>query len=493
MQNPAPDASMTAVRPAELLGRRPAVLPAPLSSSARIALEACGLRLDLSGQRLGVDDLAALHRWALDADVRAAFAAMLRGEEVNPTEHRAALHTALRSRPGDQPAASASVQQAVAAEQKRLRDSATAIRSGAWAGSGGQRITDVINIGIGGSDAGPRLVCQALQHVADGPRVHFASNVDGSVLARLLPGLEPATTLVIVSSKSFSTRETLLNAAAVRAWLEAAGIAGSRLAQHMIVVSAKEGAAASLGLPSANQFSLWDWVGGRFSVWSAVGLPALLSLGPERFDALLAGARDMDRHALEAPLEHNLPATMALLEIWNSTVLQMPTLCVLPYDDRLAPMLGWLQQLQMESLGKSRRVDGALSDVPTGPVVWGGIGTDAQHTFLQLLRQGTARTAVDVICVEQPDHGYVEHHKVLVANAHAQVEALIAPDADSLASNAVSLISIDRLTPERLGSLMALYEHKVVMEATLLGINAFDQPGVELAKALARKLERDEP
>lgn len=478
---------------ADLLRRRPAVLPAPLSSSANVALAACGLRLDLSGQRLGVDDLAALQRSAVDADVRAAFAAMVRAEEVNPTEHRAALHTALRALPGDEPVAPASVQKAVATERKRLRDLAVAVRSGAWLGAGGQRISDVINIGIGGSDAGPRLVCEALRHVADGPSVHFVSNVDGSVLARLLPDLDPATTLVIVSSKSFSTRETLLNAAAVRAWLEAAGIVGARMSQHMVVVSAKAGAAASLGLPPANQFFLWEWVGGRFSVWSAVGLPALLSLGPERFDALLAGARNMDRHALEAPLEHNLPATMALLEIWNSTVLQMPTLCVLPYDDRLAPMLAWLQQLQMESLGKSRRVDGALSDVPTGPVVWGGVGTDAQHTFLQLLRQGTARTAVDVVCVEQADHGYVEHHKVLVANARAQVEALVAVDTDSLAANAVSLLSIDRLTPERLGSLMALYEHKVVMEAALLGINAFDQPGVELAKAVAQRLERDEP
>src|SRR5512147_372551 len=493
MPNPAPNVSKTALRPAELLGRRPAVLPAPLTSSAFPALEACGIRLDLSGQRLGVDDMAVLQRFASDADLRAVFAATVRGDLANPTEHRAALHTALRARQGDQPAAPASVQKAVAAERERLRDFALAVRSGAWAGAGGQRISDVINIGIGGSDAGPRLVCQALQHVADGPRVHFVSNVDGSILARLLPGLDPATTLVIVSSKSFSTRETLLNAASVRAWLEAAGIAGSKLSRHVVVVSAKEGAAASLGLPPANQFFLWDWVGGRFSVWSAVGLPALLSLGPERFDALLAGARDIDRHALEAPLEQNLPATVALLEIWNSTVLQMPTLCVLAYDDRLAPMLGWLQQLQMESLGKSRCADGVLSDIPTGPVVWGGVGTDAQHTFLQLLRQGTARTAVDVIYVEQPDHGYGEHHKVLVANARAQAEALVTADADSLAANAVSLISIDRLTPERLGSLMALYEHKVVMEAALLGINAFDQPGVELAKSMARRLEHDEP
>ncbi len=235
-----------------------------------------------------------------------------------------------------------------------------AVRSGAWRGAGGQRITDVINIGIGGSDAGPRLVCQALRHVADGPRVHFVSNVDGSALARLLPELDPATTLVIVSSKSFSTRETLLNADAVRAWLEAAGIVGARLSQHMVVVSAKPGAAASLGLPPANQFFLWDWVGGRFSVWSAVGLPALLSLGPERFDALLAGG-----HATWIATRWKRRSNTICRRRWRCWRSGTARCCrcqrcvFCPYDDRLAPMLSWLQQLQMESLGKSRRVDGA--------------------------------------------------------------------------------------------------------------------------------------
>jgi glucose-6-phosphate isomerase len=199
----------------------------------------------------------------------------------------------------------------------------------------------------------------------------------------------------------------------------------------------------------------------------------------------------MDRHVLDAPLERNLAATLALIEAWNTVVLQMPTLCFLAYDERLAPMIGWLQQLAMESLGKSRRNDGRLSEVPTGPVVWGGVGTDAQHTFMQLLRQGTARTAVDVLYVERAAHAYAEHHHVLVANARAQVEALTAADADSLAVNAVNALSLDRLTPERLGSLLALYEHKVVLAAALLGINAFDQPGVEFGKALARRMEAD--
>jgi glucose-6-phosphate isomerase len=474
---------------AQLVQRRPAVPPGPLRMTE--TMEACGVRLDIAGQRVGADDLKALRDFASAVDVSGAFRSMVRGEMVNLSERRAALHTALRALPDDEPGAPESIRSAVAAELARLRAFATAVRSGTWLGATGRRITDVLNIGIGGSDSGPRLVCHALQELADGPRVHFVSNIDGTVLARLLPRLDPSRTLAIVSSKSCSTRETLLNAAAVRAWFTGAGISGARLSRHMVVVSAKVGAASELGLESDHQFMLWDWVGGRFSVWSAVGLPALLAIGPERFDEYLRGGRAMDRHVLDAPPDRNLAATLALIEVWNRVVLQMPTLCVLAYDERLAPMIGWLQQLAMESLGKSRRADGHLTEFPTGPVVWGGVGTDAQHTFMQLLRQGTARTAVDVLYVDQATHEYAEHHRVLVANARAQVEALTAADPDSLAVNAVSVLSVDRLTPERLGSLLALYEHKVVMVAALLGINPFDQPGVELGKELARKNERD--
>jgi glucose-6-phosphate isomerase len=378
----------------------------------------------------------------------------------------------------------------VQGELQRLRSFATQLRSGAWRGATGQPIADIVNIGIGGSDSGPRLICDALAELADGPRAHFLSNVDGHAASRLLSRLDPAATLFVVSSKSFSTRETLLNAEAARGWLSAAGISGRGLDQHMVVVSAKRGAAESLGLPATNQFFLWDWVGGRFSVWSAIGLPAMVTVGPHRFDELLAGAHAMDRHALEAPLEANMPATLALLAFWNAVVLQTSSLCLLPYDDRLRCMVPWLQQLEMESLGKSRATSGDLTTLPTIQAVWGGVGTDAQHTFFQALRQGTMRTAVDLITVKRADHGYPEHHRVLLANARAQAEALVLPDADSKAVNAVSVLQLDELSPAVLGSLLALYEHKTTMLATLLQLNAFDQPGVELGKAMAHDLER---
>jgi glucose-6-phosphate isomerase len=248
--------------------------------------------------------------------------------------------------------------------------------------------------------------------------------------------------------------------------------------------------AEALGVPGVRQFALWDWVGGRFSLWSAIGLPALLALGPERFDALLAGAHAVDAHSLAAPLERNLPATLALLAWWNGAIIGTTSLCLLAYDDRLRHMIPWLQQLAMESLGKSRGTDGRMVAVPTVQPVWGGVGTDAQHTFFQALRQGTLRSAVDIIAVRAADHPYAEHHRVLLANARAQAEALVAEDADSLALNAVSVIELERLSPAALGALLSLYEHATTMQATLLGINAFDQPGVELGKRLAQSMER---
>jgi glucose-6-phosphate isomerase len=258
----------------------------------------------------------------------------------------------------------------------------------------------------------------------------------------------------------------------------------------MVTVSTRADAPAVLGVAEAQAFLLWDWVGGRFSVWSSIGLPAMIAIGPQRFAEFLGGAAAMDQHALEASLERNLPATLALLAFWNTAVLRMPTQALLVYDDRLRGMVTWLQQLEMESLGKSRNLAGDLSTVPTAPVVWGGVGTDAQHTFFQALRQGTLRTAIDIVWAERPSHRYAEHHRVLLANARAQAEAFVSTDPDSLAVNAVSVLQLDELTPSTLGSLLALYEHKTSMLATLLGINAFDQPGVELGKALAKNLER---
>ncbi len=476
----------------ELLQRRAPGLVRLLRETASLVdpLTACGITLDLSRQRLAAADLDALRSLAIERDVIGAERAAMRGEPVNRTEGRAALHTALRSPPGGGLGAPAAVEQAVHAELARLRAFATDVRSGTSKGATGRAIADVVNIGIGGSDNGPRLLCDALAELADGPRVHFLSNVDAHAVARLLPRLDPATTLVLVSSKSFSTRETLLNAESMRAWFAAARIEGAALASHLFVVSAKPDAAATLGLPTTNQFHLWDWVGGRFSMWSAIGLPAMLAIGPQRFDELLEGGHAMDHHSIEAPLATNLPATLALLALWNSTVLQASSFCLVPYDDRLRAMVPWLQQLEMESLGKSRTEGDGLSSVPTAQTVWGGVGTDAQHTFFQALRQGTSRTAIDLIEVARPSHAYPQHHRALVANARAQAEALVAPDADSLAVNAVNVIELDALTPRSLGSLLALYEHKTTMLATLLGINAYDQPGVELAKALARELEQ---
>ncbi len=476
-----------------LLRRRDGPVAPPLLREAAAAaqpLSACGIALDFSRQRVDADGLNLLRRLAAVRDVIAATRAMAAGELVNVSEQRPALHTALRAPPGDGLGAPATVEQAVQAELQRLRSFAAQLRSGAWRGATGQPIADIVNIGIGGSDSGPRLICDALAESADGPRAHFLSNVDGHAASRLLSRLDPATTLFVVSSKSFSTRETLLNAQAARDWLSAAGISGRGLGQHMVAVSAKAGAAESLGLPAANQFCLWDWVGGRFSVWSAIGLPAMVTLGPGRFDELLAGAHAMDRHALEAPLEANLPATLAQLAFWNAVVLQTTSLCVLPYDDRLRRMVPWLQQLEMESLGKSRMTSGELTTLPTIQAVWGGVGTDAQHTFFQALRQGTMRTAVDLITVKRADHAYPEHHRVLLANARAQAEALVLPDPDSKAVNAVSVLELDELSPAVLGALLALYEHKTTMLATLLQLNAFDQPGVELGKVMAHDLER---
>ncbi|HQR21122.1 MAG TPA: glucose-6-phosphate isomerase [Burkholderiaceae bacterium] len=452
-------------------------------------MSACGITLDTARQRLDVSTLQQLLRFADERDLTGAFRAMVRGDPVNSSERRPALHTALRAPAGAALGGPPAVQQEVLAELARLRVFASEVRRGAWRGAGGA-ITDVINIGIGGSDLGPRLVCEALSEVADGPRVHFLSNVDGHSVAPLLASIDPATSLAIVSSKSFSTRETLLNAETVRSWLAAAGVRDERLARQLVVVSAKAGAAASLGVPADNQFHLWDWVGGRFSVWSAIGLPAMLALGPTRFDEFLGGGHAMDRHALDARLEDNLAATLALLAFWNITALRTTSECLLPYDERLRGMVPWLQQLEMESLGKSRTSNGAKVALPTIQPVWGGVGTDAQHTFFQALRQGTLRTAVDIILVERPHHGYPEQHRVLLANARAQAEALVAEDPDSQAVNAVNVLQLAELSPATLGALMALYEHKTTMLATLYGLNAFDQPGVELGKTLARQLEQ---
>lgn len=455
-------------------------------SHCKCRLSACGLTLDISRQRLTDSDWSTLLNLAQRKDVIGAQKRMMHGAVVNPTEGRQALHTSLRSHSSDSPFY-AQVQSVLS----KMRDFAKAIRSGQWRGASGKPITDVINIGIGGSESGPHAVYHALRAVNPAIRVHFLSTVDGILLDRILGTVNPEQTLLIVSSKSFSTRETKVNAEAAIEWLKLSGIdTPQALAKHVVLATAKPEAYQEMGLPRDNQFDFWPWVGGRFSVWSAVGLPLVIALGPEVFDEFLAGAYEMDCHMLEAALSDNLPLTLALLSYWDMTQLSIRSHCLLPYDERLRELVPWLQQLEMESLGKSSGLDGCDIKGPTGQAVWGGNGNESQHSFYQWLRAGSVRSSMDLVWCAKSGHSHAHHHDVLTANARAQAEALIHRENESEHYfNAVSTIEIDELTPKTLGALMAMYEHKTTMLATLFGINAFDQPGVEYGKKLCREIE----
>ena len=450
---------------------------------------ACGLRLDISRQRMTGEDFRRLATYCEERGVIAAHRRMLAGEIVNPSEGRAALHTSLRS---NSPAAPRCEE--VRRERNRMLAFARQVRGGVWRGCRGDRITDVINIGIGGSEMGPRAVYHALRAPKPAIRVHFLSSVDGVLLERILAECNPLSTLVIVSSKSFGTRETLVNAAAVDQWLLNAGIVGADRNRHMVIVSANPESVSQMCLPEENLFRFWDWVGGRFSVWGAVGLPLAVSLGPDVFTEFLQGAAEMDRHSATAPIEQNLPAILAMTAFWNATRLEITSHCMLPYDERLRVLVPWLQQLEMESLGKNHTPEGVRIPGHTGQAVWGANGNEAQHSFYQWLREGTGRTSIDILWSEMPGHRYAEHYRVLLANARAQAEALVMRDRGSPYFNAVNAIVIDTVSPRRLGAMMAMYEHKTTMLGTLFGINPFDQPGVELGKRLSKRAERgDDP
>lgn len=441
------------------------------------------LRLEVSRQFPSLKELTQLYSDDVAKRMMIEHHNMLSGEIVNLSESRQALHTMLRSFSSLSP-----LYRAVSTERERILHFASLVRNGEWCGCRGDQITDVINIGIGGSDMGPRMVYHALRESNPKIRLHFLSTVDGHLLSRILDVCNPFTTLVVVSSKSFKTRETLVNARAVDQWFSEAGIVGSKRTQHIVVASANPSAADIMHLPKANQFNFWDWVGGRFSVWGAVGLPLAIVLGPEVFLELLHGAEEMDKHSIEAPIEKNLPATLALLAYWNIRKLGIKSHCVLPYDERLRVMVPWLQQLEMESLGKKPQD----SDQLTGQLVWGANGNEGQHSFYQWLREGTDRSSIDLILCEKANHRYPEHHRVLLANAKAQAEALVTRPNPEEFYNALTVITIDELTPRRLGALMAMYEHKTTMLGSLLGINPFDQPGVELGKKLSLRVEQGE-
>lgn len=450
------------------------LLRADASRAGPFSLRAGPLYANFARQDYDKAAIDALFDLADAQGVRAEFKRMVDGEMVNVTEQRPALHTALR---GDlSPAATAHEAFEVAkATRERMLGLVRDLRT-----SG---VRDVISLGIGGSDLGPRFVVDALGQEADAPRVHFVSNVDGHALARAIEGLDPATTALIIISKSFGTQETLANAKVARAWL---GDEGART----YAVTSKPDKAEAIGVAAERVLPMWDWVGGRYSLWSAVGFPIAIAIGPERFDALLDGAGKYDRHCLEAPARDNPSIWHALTAVWNRDARGRGSLAVVPYDDRLKLLPAYLQQLVMESLGKSVTIDGdAVSR--TSPVWWGSAGTDAQHSYFQMLHQGTGIVPMDLIGVVNADHHHAENHDLLLANLLAQAQALAMgesaedPHRNYRGGRPSTLLLLDALTPAALGALVAFYEHSVHAQSVLWGINAFDQFGVELGKRLA--------
>jgi glucose-6-phosphate isomerase len=461
--------------------------------------------LDFSKTNLDAHALTLLIELAEVRGVPARRDAMLRGDRINATEDRAVLHTALRNRSGTPVMVDGNdVMPEVDGVLARMAAFAADIRSGAIAATDGGRFTDVVNIGIGGSDLGPAMATLALAPYHDGPRAHYVSNVDGAHVHDVLQGLDPGRTLVIVASKTFTTIETMTNAATARKWLEAA--LGDFAGGHLAAVSTALDRTAAFGIDPTRVFGFWDWVGGRYSVWGAVGLPVMIAIGPERFAEFLAGAHEMDRHFATAPLPQNMPVLLGLIGIWHRDVLGYPSRAVLPYDQRLARLPAYLQQLDMESNGKGVTLDGSPVTRATGPVVWGEPGTNGQHAFYQLIHQGTDPVPAEFLVAangHEPDLRH--HHELLLANCLAQSEALMrgrtvdearATVADpALAPHKVfpgnrpsTTLIYARLDPGTLGRIIALYEHRVFVEGAIWGINSFDQWGVELGKELATAL-----
>jgi len=458
--------------------------------------------LDLSKQRIVPETLPLLANLWTAADVPGWIAKMRAGEHINHTEDRAVLHIALReARPRAE----------VAAVLEKMRGFCDTIHSGKWRGATGEPIADVVNIGIGGSDLGPRMATQALAafrlpHL----RVHYVANVDGADLATTLTGLDPRTTLFVVASKTFVTQETMQNALSARAWLTGA-LGAAATARHFVAVSTALDKVAAFGIDPDNAFAFWDWVGGRFSLWSAIGLPLALAIGFDKFEQLLAGARAMDEHFFRAPPLENLPALLALIELWNADFVGLQTRAVLPYSQSLGLLPRYLQQLEMESLGKQIDRDGKLVGCPTLPILWGEPGTNGQHAFYQLLHQGGRALSCEFIACRQADFPLPGHHEKLLANCFAQSAALmqgkteaearaelaaaVPPAPTSLAPYKIfpgnqpsTTLLLPRLDPFNLGALIALYEHKVFTLGVLWHLDAFDQWGVEYGKQIAGTL-----
>ncbi|TVQ87578.1 MAG: glucose-6-phosphate isomerase [Chromatiaceae bacterium] len=489
----------------------------------RLCADAAGLHLDYSKNLITDETLGLLFTLARSVDLEDWRARMFAGEPINNTEGRAVLHVALRNRANTPILVDGQdVMPEVNAVLARVGAFSERVRSGDWRGFTGQPISDVVNIGIGGSNLGPKMVCTALAPYQSGrPRPHFVSNVDGSHLAATLQGLDPATTLFIIASKTFTTQETMTNAMSARQWLVNALGSDAAVRNHFVAVSTNADKVSAFGIDTEQMFGFWDWVGGRYSLWSAIGLPIAIAIGHDRFIELLEGAHAMDQHFLTAPMEQNLPVILGLLGVWYIDFLGARTHAILPYDQYLEHFPAYFQQGDMESNGKHVTHTGERVDYATGPVVWGQPGTDGQHAFYQLIHQGTELIPADFIAPLRSHHPLGDHHAKLIANCLAQTEALMRgrthdearaemlaaglppAEADRLAphrqfdgNRPTNTILMNQVTPRSLGALIALYEHKIFTQGVIWGINSFDQWGVELGKQLAgvilREIERGE-
>ncbi|MEI8159397.1 MAG: glucose-6-phosphate isomerase, partial [Burkholderiales bacterium] len=490
--------------------------------SGQMQASGSGITLDYSRQRVTDAVLQQLLALAQESQVMAQAQAMFSGNPINRTEQRAVLHVALRGSHVPNPPWGEAISRQVADELSRMCRFAEQVRDGQLKGFAGDAITDVVNLGIGGSDLGPRMTTEALGHLtrdsfANTVRVHYVSNVDAWSLYATLATLDPARTAFVVQSKTFTTQETLTLAVSAQRWLRDAGCPADQLHQHLIAVTANPRLSAAQGYTTEHTFGFWDWVGGRYSVWSAIGLPLAISIGASAFQDMLLGARAMDEHFMSAPAQENLPLLMALFGIWNRNFLGASTHNIAPYASSLGKFAAFLQQMEMESNGKRTHLDGSPVEVATAPVLWGGLGIDGQHAYFQLIHQGQHLVPMDFIGLRS-EHSPLplaaEHHRIVLLNMQAQVQALalgrtpeetvlelrasglaeaevqaLAPHRSYAGNVPSSNLWLEALTPHSLGALIALYEHKVFCQAAIWGINAYDQWGVELGKTMAKEIE----
>jgi len=482
----------------------------------KFSLQLPAFLLDYSKNLISDETFSKLITLAKDCQLEGWREKMLSGEHINKTENRAVLHTALRNRSLtpimlDGENITEQVEQALS----KMKNFSEQVRQGKWLGYSGKRITDVVSIGVGGSNLGPQMVTEALKHYSDHSlKVHYVSNVDGTQIADVLRPLNPENVLFIVSSKTFTTTETMTNARTAVKWLTSASFSDQAVAKHFVAVSANKENAMAFGIEADNIFDMWDWVGGRFSLWSAIGLPIALDLGFEKFLELLDGAHEMDNHFCETPLTQNAPVILALLSVWNCTFLGAQSQAILPYDQALHMLSAYMQQAEMESNGKSVSWDGVKVDYPTVPTIWGEVGINGQHAFYQYLHQSNNVVPADFIGSVKSVTPVKGHHQTLVANYFAQTQALmqgvneeqvradlkakgrqdnyinnVAPHKVHKGNRPTNSILMKRISPKTIGSLIALYEHKIFVQGIILQICSFDQWGVELGKSLANNIE----